>query len=74
MTLPCDPTTPRVEDAVLQFYGAEHNLSFWDIQVVTGLSGRDITGILRRNHFPIRHNAASELAHAQAAFRQLLRW
>lgn len=68
------PTSPRIEDAVLQLYGTAHNLSFWDIELVTGLPRRHITGILRRHHFPIRHNSTSELAQTQAAFRKLLRW
>lgn len=74
MTPTCDPTNPRIEAAVLQLYGAAHNMSFWDIEIVTGLRRNAITGILRRHHFPIRHNSTSELAQAQAAFRQLLRW
>lgn len=70
----CDPTSPRIEAAVLQLYGAGHNLSFADIEIVTGLPHRDITAILRRNYFPVRHNAVSELVKTRGAFKQLLRW
>lgn len=73
MTAPYDPTDPRVEDAVLRLYGAAHNLSFADIGIILGLQHRQITGILRRHHFPARHNAQSDIANLRESLRRLLR-
>lgn len=68
-----DPTSPRVEDAVLQLYGAAYNLSYADIGIILGLQHRQITAILRRNYFPIRHNAQSDIANLRESFRRVLR-
>lgn len=68
-----DPTDPRVENAVLELYGT-YALSFADIALITDLEGRVVTDILRRYHFPTRHNAVSDLVLLRGAFRRAIRW